>query len=724
MDAVATRPDARLFAGAFAGAVAAALAAALLLPQPAPPAAPRFGEAGRMAASPASRALDRALAGRNDDPAELRRLVEELRAAHRPIELAALLERLHDVTGEVEPLREAMRLRTELGDFAAARAALARLSRIGATTAAEEIAIAEARQEAGDEGAAIAGLVNALSRLPEPALALRAVAALARLPDPAPPLRLLSARLAETAPELLEPLRRLLMEEARPDLALALIEGLPAAELASPATIVRQAEAEARAGFPGSALTRLLALRSTEGLPPGAGGLLADLALREGRLEEAFSVAAGLPAESWPPDLAMRLHQAARVAGRPELFRTLDPARLAARPEVAALVALARGDRAAAGRFARAALERPPMATEGARTLVAVLRELGQDGAAWERLRAELARAQPGPGAIRLFAELSALPGRAGTALPLLERLRGTGPAAGEAWLRLALQEGRTEEAASFLREGGLVPAGALAETLSLAAAARDAALASAAANALRGRRDLPPGWTTEEVAVTAALARPLDPSSLTAALDVLAGTAETEARRRVTALLAAAPEIGAAASGLDLGRHPAIQRLRREAEEAEGDAAIARIALIAVLSPREAVPLLARRAAAEPGRFGGALALARLRADGPAAGEAELRRLLPRLPRAQQEAALFLALAAGPGEAQPALRRLAEEALGPEWRRGYEAALTRAGRWAELVAALRARGAAAEPGSAERRDIAERLRDLGDREGAEALLR
>jgi hypothetical protein len=677
-----------------------------------------------MAASPSSRALDRALAGRSEDPAELRRLAAELRAAHRPIELAALLERLHDLTGEVEPLREALRLRTELGDFAAARAALARLSRIGATTAAEEIAIAEARQEAGDEGAAIAGLVNALSRLPEPALAVRAIAALARLPDPAPPLRLLSTRLAETAPELLEPLRQLLMAEARPDLALALIEGLPAAELANPATTVRQAEAEARAGFPGSALTRLLALRSSEGLPPGAGALLADLALREGRLQVAFSVAAGMPPEAWPPDLAMRLHQAARIAGRPELFRGLDPARLAARPEIAALVALARGDRAAAVRFARAALERPPMAAEGARGLAAVLRELGQDGAAWERLRGELGRPQPAPSAIRLFAELSALPGRAGTALPLLERLRGTGPAAGEAWLRLALQEGRAAEAAAFLREGGLVPAAALTETLSLAASGRDGMLAGAAAGALRGRRDLPPGWTAEEVAVTSALARQLDPSSLTAALDFLAGAAETEARRRVTTLLATAPEIAASAAGLELGRHPAIQRLRREAEEAEGEAAIARIALIAVLAPREAVPLLARRAAAEPGRFGGALALARLRAEGPEAGEAELRRLLPRLPRPQQEGALFLMLATAPGEAQPGLRQLAEETLGPDWRRGYEASLARTGRRAELVAALRARGAAPDLPAAERRAIAERLRDLGDREGAQAVIR
>jgi hypothetical protein len=724
MDASATRPDARLFAGAFAAAAVAALAAGLLLPHPPPPVAPRFGEPGRAAPTPAARALERALAGRTDDPVELRQLADELRAAHRPLELAALLERLHLATGEAAPLREAMELRIQLGDFAAARRALTRLSAIGATTEAEEVAIAETRQEAGDEAGAIAGLVNALGRLPGPELAARAVAALARLPDPAPPIRMLSARLADTAPELLEPLRRMLMAEARPDLAVALIEGLPPADLATPAAVFRLAEAEARAGFAGSALSRLLALRSTEGLPPGGGALLVDLALREGRLEEAFSVAGQLPAEAWPPGLVLRLQGAARLAGRAELFRAIEPARLAPRPEVAAPVALARGDRAAAGRFARAALERPPGTAEGARGLAAVLRELGQDGAAWERLRGEMSRAEPMPNAIRLFAELSALPGRGGTALPLLERLRATSPAAGEAWLRLTLQEGRRTEAASFLRAGGLVGAAALVETLSGAATARDAVLAEAAAAALRMRVDLPEGWTPEEVAVTAALSRPLTSGALTAALDFLAVSAEAEARRRVTSLVAAAPEVAAVAGGLDTTRHPAIAALRREAETGEGDVAVARIALLAVLSPRDALPLLSRRAVVEPGRFGGALALARLRADGAEAGEAELRRLLPRLPRAQQEGVLHLALAAAPAEAQPMLRRMAEEMLGPDWRRGYEAALTRNGRRAELAAALRSRAAVPDMPDGERRAIAERLRDLGDREGAEAVLR
>lgn len=705
----ATHPDSRLFASAFALATLGALGVALILPLGAPP---RLPDAPR-AAAPQARPVDRLPTGRAETPAALRQLAGQLRAEHRPLQLAGVLERLHAATGDPEPLREAMGLRNDLGDFAAARRALLRLSALGVTTDAEEILLATQRQEAGDEAGATGGLLNALSRLPTPDLALRTAQAAARLPDPAPAIRQLAARLADAAPDLLEPMRRVLMEDARPDLALALIEGLPPSELASPATTFRQAEAEARAGFPGTALSRLLALRATEGLPPGAGALLTDLALREGRIEEAFDVAAVLPAESWPPDLAMRLHMAARVAGRPDLMRRLDPTALTSRPEIAALAALARNDRPAASRHARAGLDRPPATAEGARVLAQVLRDLGQDAAAWDRLRGELTRAQPAPDAIRLFAELSALPGRAGGALPVLERLRGSSATAAEAWLRVAVQEDRRADAAAFLRGGGVVPARALTELLTMAAARRDAPLADAAALRLRNRTDLPEGWTEEEVAVTAGLARPLTPAALTASLDLLAWATEAEARRRVTALLAAAPEIAVAAAGAEAAGHPAIPRLRREAEAGTGEQAIARLALIAVIAPREALPVLARRAEAEPARFGGALVLARLRGEGPAAGETALRALLPRLERAQQEGVMFLVLAAAPAEAQPALRDLANATLGADWRRGYEAALARQGRRAELVAALRARAAAPDTEPAERRAITERLRQL-----------
>jgi hypothetical protein len=721
--------DARLLAGAFAGAVALATAAALLLPDPPAPHGRvalfdnLFGPRNpQRSLDRAVAELDRIISARPNDPATLRAAADQLRAAHRPLPLAGVLERLHAATGEVAPLREAMALRRELGDFAGARIALERLVATGAATPEEAGQLANLRLEAGDAAGAMGVLLTALGREPGDALALQALATAARLADPGPGMRALAGVLAGGAPALLEPLRRLLMEDGRPDLALALMEGLPAEELAEPATVFRLAEAEARAGFPGAALARLLALRIADGLPQGAGALLIELALREGRLDPAFEVAAQLPPEAWTPGLPTRLHEAARAAARPELFRRLDPQRLASRPEAAAVVALARSDRAAAGRFARAALERPSGTAEGSRALAAVLRELGQDGAAWERLRQEVGRPRPDPAAIRLFAELSALPGRAGPALAILERLRGGSALAGEAWLRLALQEDRRAEATAFLRAGGMVPVGALTEVLGIGVALRDPPLAEAAAAALRARRDLPEGWTAEEIGVTAALARPLTPASLGAALDLLGWAAEAEARLRVTRLLASTPEIGGAAAALDLARHPAIPRLRREAEAEPGDAGIARLALLSVLAPREALPLLARRAEAEPARFGAALVLARLRAEGTPPGEAALRALLPRLGRPQQEAAVFLVLAGAPAEAQPALRRLADESFGPTWRRGYEAVLARQGRRAELVAALRARAALPGTSPADRREIAQRLLELGDREGAEAL--
>lgn len=289
-----------------------------------------------------------------------------------------------------------------------------------------------------------------------------------------------------------------------------------------------------------------------------------------------------------------------------------------------------------------------------------------------------------------------------------------------------------------FLRGGGTASAAALAETLTLAAQRRDAALAEAAAAALR-RRDpaegWPRGWTPEEAAVTASLARPLEPVNLASALNLLGWAAEQEARDRIVLLLAASPEIGGAAAAMGAAQHPAIPRLRREAEAAMiaagnalgttggSEAATARLALLAVLSPRDAVPLLARRAEAEPARFGAALVLAKLRGDGVPDGEATLRALLPRLGRPQQEQALFLILAGAPAEAQPAMRRLAEEVLGPNWRRGFEATLARQGRRAELAAALRARAALPGTSMQERREIAQRLTDLGEAEAAQAVL-
>lgn len=706
------------FAVVFAFAAAAALAAGSLLPVPPPGRAIRFDEAVRPATPfAATPPPSPGTAARPAEVTALRRLVAQLRADYRPLPLAEALERLHALTGEAAPLREAMGLRRDLGDAVAARAALERLALRGGATEAELLQLAEARLEAGDAAAAAAFLLRAFPAQPSEALAYGVLRAAMRLPDPSPPLRMLGARLAELAPQLLEPLRAATLADARPDLALALMEGLPPAFQDDPATVFRMAEAEARVGFPGAALARLLALRALEGLPQGAGALLVDLALREGRLDEAFAVAAQLPPDSWPETLPLRLHEAARAAGRPDLFRAIDPATLASRPAAAAVVALARGDRTLARRQAEAAVARPPQDFAGARGVAAVLREIGQDQAAWTRLRAQIDRAQTDRGAadpasIRLFAELSALPARAALALPLLERLRNEGPLAGEAWMRLALADGRGAAVAAFLRAGGPATPAVLAETLELAAATREPVLAQAAGQALL-RGPLPQGWTPEEAAVLADLARPLTPASLAGALDFLGWATEAEARARVATRLAATPEIaGAAAAVPDISAHPAIVRLRAEAS-VPGEGGIARLALLAVLAPAEAVPLLDRRAAAAPARFGPAAVLARLRAGDIVGGSATLAALLPQLPRAAQEQALFLMLASAPTAARPMLDQAAAATLGAGWRRSYEAALERSGRRAELIAALQARAALPETSASERTEIEARLQVL-----------
>ncbi len=714
-------PPARRFGLAFGAAVLAALAAATLLPPPAAPPPLRLMDPLRPAEDRLTAGLERAAAARPDDPVALRRLADQLRTSHRPLQLAAVLERLHAVTGEPAALREAMGLRADSGDAAAARAALERLSALGTTTDQEALRLAALRMEAGDAAGAFAGLLAALGRSPTPELALRAMQAAARLPEPGRAMRPMGALLAQVAPDLMEALRRVLMGDGRPDLALFLLEGLPAEAQITPGIALALAEAESRAGWAGSALARLMALRATEGLPAGGGALLIDLALREGQVEEAFAVAALLPPEAWPAALPMRLHEAARAARDAALFQRIDPARLAARPDAAAVVALARGDRAAARRFAQQAVEQPPASVEGARGVAAVLRELGLDQAAHDRLRREVQAPDPAPLAIRLFAELAALPARRVAALPLLERLRASGPVAGEAWLRLALAEDRLEDVARFLAGGGTASAAALAETLTLAAQRRATPLADAAAAALRAMPGLPEGWTAEEVAVTAALARPLGAGSLTGALNLLGWTGEVAAADRVVRLLAAAPEVAGVGALLGAGQHPAVPRLLRGAE-ARDEAGTARLALAAVLAPVAAAPLLAARAEAEPARFGPALVLARLRGEGVAAGEAALRALLPALDRAQREQALFLVLAAAPQDSQAMLRRLSDATLGAGWQARYEALLARQGRRAELLAALRTRASQAD--AAERQAIAARMMELGDPDGAGAVLR
>jgi hypothetical protein len=297
---------------------------------------------------------------------------------------------------------------------------------------------------------------------------------------------------------------------------------------------------------------------------------------------------------------------------------------------------------------------------------------------------------------------------------------------AGEAWLRLALAEGRLADAALFLRGGGMASATALAGTLSMAAQLREPPLAEAAAAALRAAPALPEGWTNEEVAVTAALSRPPGATTLAAALNLLDWASEAAARDRVVLLLASAPEAGAAASQLAEAQLAEAQHPRHPAAAARGRRARGG----GDRAPRPARGAGAGGGGAAAGCAGGSRAGPLRRR--PGAGQAAGRGRGGRDRSAAEPAAEAGPPAAGTGGVpgarrgaaglQPALRVVAEEVLGSGWRRRYEAALTRQGRRPELIAALRARAALAEP--AEREEIAVRLDQLGDAAGAAAIRR
>ncbi|MBM3549002.1 MAG: hypothetical protein FJX54_18835 [Alphaproteobacteria bacterium] len=109
-------------------------------------------------------------------------------------------------------------------------------------------------------------------------------------------------------------------------------------------------------------------------------------------------------------------------------------------------------------------------------------------------------------------------------------------------------------------------------------------------------------------------------------------------------------------------------------------------------------------------------------RADLQAFLAAELKRT--DLPRNRREARLYAFLEqAGPEAALPELKRFAES-YGGEWNGAYEEALTKLGRTEEVKRTLIARAGRQETNPTERREIAYRLIDLGDRSAAIVIFR
>ena len=657
-------------------------------------------------------------------------LAEVLTQARQSRELAPLLERLYQRTGDVEQLRRAAVLWGQLREPDRREHLLSRLADAGQADNEETLELAHDRFARADAAGAVDLLLARISRDGQHDMALVTHAGLLAvdLPDAAARLTRLGALLTQPAslPAVLQVVAGL-QTRSRPDLALALLTALPDS-LQQPADVsLAIADAESRTGATHSALTRLLALRQTGKLPQAGAALLADLALRDDQPALAVDATAAIPAQAMPAWLPLRVAEILLPAGQDALLDRLSPATLAVQPSVAALVAVRHGDTAAATRFAQAAFDLPPATPAVLRAYVRLLDNLHLDDAAFAALRDHLRDgAAPDPATVELLAALATTPARSSAVLPLLARARDSGPGAANAWCALALASNRVAEVTDWLRHGGRADPAILLSLLNRAVQGHDRALADTAATLLLAA-PLPAGWSAAEIRLLARATTPLDRSQLDDWLDFLA-TATPDARLRTTFLLVGNPDLAATARAAApaLATHPSVAALLADAGAMLGgsEANAARLQLLAALSPRAALPLLATAALHDPTHFGSIWASAVFQTSGDAAGQAALRTLLSRLPRLDAEAALFRILAALPPTQAGPVQQVAADMLGGSWVSAWEETLTRTGRIAELEAALRARGAASMTSGAEGRSLAWRLTELGDHSGAVTLLR
>lgn len=657
-------------------------------------------------------------------------LAEVLTQARQPRELASLLERLYERTGNVEQLRGAAVLRGQLHQPELREHLLARLAGTGQADNDETLELAHDRFSRADAAGAVDLLLARIAHDsgPDTALVTHAGLLAIDLPDAAARLARLGALLTRptSLPGVLQVVAGL-QTRSRPDLALALLTALPDT-LQQPADVsLAIADAESRTGATHSALSRLLSLRGAGRLPQAGAALLADLALRNDQPALAVDVAAAIPAQATPAWLVLRIAEVLLPAGQIALLDRLPAATLAVQPSIAALVSAHHGDTATAGRFARAAFDLPPATPAVLRAYVRLLNDLHLDGAAFAVLRDHLRDgAAPDQATVELLAALATTPARSSLVLPLLARARDSGPGAASAWCALALASNREVEVADWLHHGGRADPAILLSLLNRAVRGHDRALADTAATLLLAL-PLPPGWSATEIRLLVRATTPLNRPQLNDWLDFLA-TATPDARVRATFLLAGSPDLAAltrTAAPVQTAR-PAVTALLADAGTGLGgpEAGTARLQLLAALSPREALPLLAAATLRDPAHLGPIWVSAVFQISGDAAGQATLRTLLPQLARPEAEAALFHILAALPATQAGAVQQVAADMLGGSWVSAWEETLARTGRVAELEAALRARGAASTTSDAQGRSLAWQLTELGDRSGAITVLR
>ena len=679
--------------------------------------------------------LDRLLVTRPNSVEGLRLLLEVQRQRHLMRDVAALDERVYALTGDVDALRDAADIYASRHMAAERVDALQRLNVIGHASADDIAELTHRLSDAGEGTGALKLLMAWLSVPRQQPLTAELVGLAAGLSAKMSDAQTVASRLGALIGRdgQIGPLHVLIQtyaERGHPELSLLAGYALGDDMTARPDVALVLAQLESLQGNFAAARDRLDGLARAGKLLPAGFPMLAELTLQAGDLRRAVSIVASLAPDQIAEGLPHRLVEAIEAAGRADLLIGLPIERIAASsPASAASVALAQGDRARAATLARAALAAGGNPADFGPAFGHAVQALGLEHEAIARLLL-ISQSHPlNDESLTLLIQLvensrAELP----SLLATLLRQRDDTPRAGLVWSMLAAHNGQSGAVVSWLKVASPhLPAQGLIDLLVLASERRDPTLAQAAAAALMGRTNLPAGWTQDEIALTRQSNEPLTVARFRSALDLVGGAqVDAAARDRIGAILLATPHFAQVAQlALVPASDPAIVWLKT-AIAAGGSPTfdVARLTLLTIIAPGQALPLLADRLAADRQTLIPLHVAALVRTGQAVAAQTELRSFLRDLSPGRQDAKLQETLALLPPNDALAVIRIAASTTGrADWVAAYDEALVKAGLIDELRASLRARALAAGGDTKQLQALASRLVDLNDRNGAVAVM-
>lgn len=620
-----------------------------------------------------------------EDLAARRMLGDTYLAAQLPERYTANLARIARMAPSPEVLSELASWYEKQGSYERQADALERLAALSGITAeqAEETVLKLARlQAAGGNAKRAAGTLRTFARTrpadgtgPLPELLIRLMidsGQAAEIPSEA-------AGWVKGKPETAARIAEVLLRQGQSGAALTLLAGFSKEFQSHPALLMQLVEAERAAGKTGQALTRLAGLRRGGKLPPQALPVLADLAIENREFDLAGEII-GQSAASLPAWVIASFLDASFAAGRRDLaeavWRKVGAGSAPVRPLLAAEMALARGDKAEAARWAEEA--RKSDAEPRDRIAVAsILLQLEKRDEARTALEGVPFGSLPEASQVQL------------------------------AWLWV--DAGQVDRGRREIAAGGAGPAWAI-----LAAAAGDPALDAWVEKSEPGDRLL--------LDLYYLAARKSSPRLQWTLARKLAGRKSPEAEKVYRPALMAAAAAGLPVDA-ELEAYATPRLAARETPENEKEQLV--FALLAAKADKAALPALEQWARTRRGQWFSAFLEASLRAGNR---EALLRFLESDLGRTdlslteRQERLYALTEQGGPARSVAYTRQFAEQ-YGGQWDAAYEAALTALGRKQDLLNWWRKR--AARPGlpDAEKRVLAFNLLDAGERALAEPLL-